>query len=107
VFLRERPHREILRQVFGDRDGPGIASRVLEAVEGGVGAEDDVVGVALPNPVRDVIEIERVPQLPRDDVVGARGVPAQANAADQLAACGIEAQAAAEDVDPPRSASRS
>ena len=33
---------------------------------------------------RDVIEIQGVAQLPRDDVIGARGVAAQTNGADQF-----------------------
>ena len=44
------------------------------------------------------VEVQRLPHAPRDVVVGARRVAADADAADQAAAAGVEAEAAAEDV---------
>jgi hypothetical protein len=50
----------------------------VEIVDG----ENDVVGVALADAAWDVIEVECVPQLPGDDVIGARGVAAYPQATE-------------------------
>src|SRR5437899_2268748 len=50
---------------------------------------------------RPKVEHQPVPELPRDVVVGAGGITADAHRADQLAAGVVERQPAPEDIDPP------
>ena len=69
------------------------------AVPVGVDVVHDVVRVAGANAPRHVVEIQRVPHPPGDDVVGARRVTADAQPAQQGAVLRVERESSAKDVD--------
>src|SRR3954468_12705120 len=59
--------------------------------------EDHVVVLPGGNPHGNVIQVERMPRLPRDHMVGASSVAADAEPTNDLALSVVERQAAAED----------
>src|SRR5688572_24797962 len=52
------------------------------------------------DPSGDIDQVERVPEFPGDNMVGAGGVAAEADRADKFAGCVVEGQSAAEYVYP-------
>src|SRR6266536_2518320 len=104
-FSRIGPNRMRRRQVRGNGDGVGVARRMAKAagahrmsVRVGRKVIDDVVVVGRADPGRHIVEIQGVTDLPGDDVVGAGGIPAHAQAAHDLALLVVEGQAAAKHV---------
>src|SRR5947209_16264331 len=56
--------------------------------------ENQIIVVIWTGPHRDCIEMHLVAHLPGDHVIGARGVTAQSEAADNLAVAGVQRQPA-------------
>ena len=73
---------------------------LLVAVGIGGDVEDDIVRATRRYSTRDIVQIERMAHFPRDDVVGAGRVPADADGSDELSCRVIERQSAAEDITP-------
>src|SRR5690606_29968644 len=89
-----RSDGEVRRQVGRDQ----LFAKAALGMAEGAGDEVDIVIAGRADAGRYEVELERVAELPGDDVVGAGGVPAHADGADQRAVLVIQAQPAAENV---------